>query len=82
MVYLTYLKYKIKNHKSDDNKLSDYLKYYFEIQRKKTNKKSRLKTCLYTKNNRGVYSFFQLSRHNIKRLANLEKLPGITKSSW
>lgn len=76
------LKFKIKTHRSNDKLLSNYLKYHFELQNKKSTKRPRTKFCLYTKNNRGIYTFFNLSRHSIKRLANLEILPGITKSSW
>lgn len=82
MICVKEIKTKIKTHKDIDNTLSNYLKYYFELQSKNTRKKKRVKSCTYTKNNRGIYRFFQLSRHSIKRLAALEQLPGITKSSW
>lgn len=82
MVYTKRLKIKIKTHKNDVTLLSNYLKFYFEIRNKYNSKKKRSKTCIYTKNNRGIYSFFNLSRHSIKQLAALEQLPGVIKSSW
>lgn len=82
MVYTKRLKVKIKTHKNDNALLSNYLKFYFELRNKSNRKKTRTKTCIHTKNNRGIYSFFNLSRHSIKQLAALEQLPGVTKSSW
>lgn len=82
MVYIKELKTKIKTHKYNEKTVSNYLKYYFELQNKNNRRQIRRKTCIYTKNMRGIYNFFQLSRHSIKKLAALEQLPGITKSSW